>query len=83
MGKINWFKGIGVMCVLGGIAVAAEIWINGAENYESASRRGGTFEWIIGVIAGLIGSKATAVFIAVLMAAVGAGLYRLGQLARR
>lgn len=83
MSKINWFKVIGVMCVLGGIVVAAEIWITGAENYESASRRGGAFEWMIGVIAGLIGSKATAVFIAVPMAAVGAGLYRVGQLVRR
>lgn len=82
MSKINWFTVIAVCCVIGGLVVGGEIWVNGAENYSSASRHGDTFTWLMQGLAGLIGDKATAVFIFVGMSVVAYLIYKLGQLRR-
>jgi hypothetical protein len=82
MARINWYTVFAIVITLGGLAIAVELWRNGAENYSSDSLRGMTFTWILQGIAGLIGSKATAVFIAGLMVGFGYLIFKLGQMRR-
>lgn len=69
---------IGVLIALGGIFVGAEIWFQGAENYESASRRSTAFKAILLWLGGLIGDKPLAVLFSSLMALVGFGVHKIG-----
>ena len=77
--KKNWATIIGGLIALGGVVVGAEIWINGADNYQSSGRRGSAMEMIFAWLGGLIGDKPLAILIGVIMGSIGLGLHKLGR----
>ena len=78
--KRTWISILGILIALGGMLVAAEVWLMGAENYQSVSRRGGVMESVFAWVGGLIGDKPLAILFALIMCAVGYGVHKIGRL---